>query len=95
MATVKQYAINLWKTHRAVAQKLGMNMAVGGPEERIRALSSDVLLAGLVKILTDKGVVTDAELNAMYTSLANADYPRPGTVPQDPDQQAPDPDLGV
>lgn len=94
MATIKQYARNLWQAHRAVARKLGTDPAVGSPDERIQILSTDVLLAGLCKALTDAGVLTDAQLNTVFTAVANADYPVQRAVLQPEDGPAPDPDLG-
>lgn len=95
MATVKQYTISLWRAHRAVCRKLGSDLSWGDPSERIRMIGSDVMLAGLIKVLTDKSLVTDQELNAVFTAITNTDFPalRPVTAPE-PGQETPDPDLG-
>lgn len=96
MATVKQYALSLWRTHRAVCRKLGADLSWGDPAERIRMIGSDVMLAALIKVLTDKSLVTDQELNSVFTAITNADFPviRPVTAPE-PGQETPDPDLGL
>lgn len=95
MATVKQYAISLWRAHRAVCRKLGADLSWGDPTERIRVIGSDVMLAGLIKVLTDKSLVTDQELNAVFTAITNADFPALGPVSAPgPGQETPDPDLG-
>ncbi len=94
MASLKTYAVELWKAHRVISGKLGMNIAVGPPEERVRALSTDLLVAGLCRVLFTKGLVTDAELNAVFTAIKDADLPRLTAVMQDPDNPAPDPDIG-
>jgi hypothetical protein len=95
MATVKQYALNLWRAHRAVCRKLGADLSWGDSTERIRMLGSDVMLAGLIKVLTDKSLVTDQELDTVFTAITNADFPvlSPVIAPE-PGLETPDPDLG-
>lgn len=96
MATIKQYALNLWRTHATVTQKLGLEAVWGGLDKRAQILSTDVMLAGLIKVLTDKGVVTDSDLNAVYAAIRNADFPAlPPAVSAPLDNETvPDPDLG-
>ena len=96
MATVKQYTLNLWRAHKTVCQKLGMDVTYGDPQERVRVISWDVMLAGLVKVLTDKVLVTDAELTAVFNAITSASFPPlPLVSPPDFDQTVPDPDLGA
>jgi hypothetical protein len=40
------------------------------------------------------GLVTDAALNAVFTAIKDADLPRLTAVMHDPDNPAPDPDIG-
>lgn len=98
MATIKAYTLNLWRAHKTVAAKLGMDISWGDSQDRVRAISTDVMLATLIKALTDKGVLTDTELNALYTQVTNATFPTLPPVPS-PDLDhggvAPDPDLGA
>lgn len=97
MATVKQYTANLWKAHKVVCRKLGMDVSWGDPGERVRVVSSDVMLAGLLKILVDKGVISDADLTAAYTAITNATFPvlPPVGYPNFAEGDvAADPDLG-
>lgn len=95
MATVKQYALNLWRAHRTISQKLGLSVDYGSSDVQAMTASADVMLAGLIKILTDKGVITDGELTTVYTALANANYPLLYTTPAPEDgATAPDIDLG-
>lgn len=97
MATVKQYASNLWKVHASVLRKLGVDTAWGAAGKRAPILSTDVMLAGLIKALTDKGVLTDTDVNTVFTSITNAAFPSlPANVPAPvgDDQTMPDPDLG-
>lgn len=96
MATVKAYALNLWRAHRTISRKLGLSVDYGSADVQVLVASSDVMLAGLVKVLTDKGLVTDAELNTVYTALANFTYPPLSTTPAPEDGgTAPDIDLGT
>lgn len=96
MATVKQYSLNLWKVQRTVMKKLGLDIAWAGPAEKVPAMASAVMLATLVKILTDKGVVTDAELNTAYTTVRDADFPIVWPAPPPMGEGEPeDPDLGA
>lgn len=97
MATIKQYTTNLWRVQKVVMRKLGLAVAWSGSEEKIRALGSDVLLATLLKILVDKGVMTDGELNAAYLAVANADFPviKDQAFPALGEGEPADPDLGV
>ena len=96
MATLKQYARQLWITQRSVCEKLGVKIAWSSLEQRVLVISSDVNLAMLVKILTDKGVITDAELQAVATQVRNADFPPLVHFPPPDDDEfvTPDPDLG-
>lgn len=97
MATVKQYSLNLWKVQKVVMKKLGLDVTWGGPADKISAMGSDVMLAVLIKMLVDKGIVTDAELNAAYTAVASATFPPviwPAPPPMGEGDPA-DPDLGA
>lgn len=64
MATVRAYWNALRNTRNAVAVRLGCDIA--GADASIRAVSGADLacIAVLVKVLTDKGVITDADLQA-------------------------------
>jgi hypothetical protein len=96
VATVKQYTLNLWRFQKTVCRKLGMDPSRGTDAEKAQIISGNVLTAVLIKILTDKGVMTDAELNAAYTAVAGADFPVLRTVLPEPGEGEPDdPDLGV
>lgn len=97
MATIKAYARNLWNVHKIVSQKLGTDIRWGSSEARVAALTNDVCLAGIVKILTDKGLITDAELQAVFTTITNADFPRQPAIINAPGEDGviADPDLGV
>lgn len=97
MATIKQYASQLWATHKTIAQKFGVDVASADRLTRSVALAEDVMLGTLVKILVDKGLITNADLTAAYTAVTNATFPQlPAEVNVTSDNPvAPDPDLGV
>ena len=96
MATLKAYAKQLWGVQRVVAEKLGIQLAGAQLDQRALAISGDVTLAMLVKILTDKGVITDQELLTVANQVKAASFPQlPGEVVGNSDEPLPDPDLGT
>lgn len=97
MATVKAYAKNLWAVEVTVCRKLGIELPLASQSTRVLALCNTVLFAGLFKVLTDNGVVTDAQLNNIFNAIAAADFPsQPVSVPAPTDDTLPPtPDLGV
>ncbi len=97
MATIKQYTMRLWGAQKVVTQKLGADITWGAVDVRAAALTSDVLLAGLIKILVDKGLITDQDLTTVYSAIANSNFPQlPVNAPSSMDGiPVPDPDLGV
>jgi hypothetical protein len=95
MASVKTYVQKLWTVHKTVSRKLGADVSWGSIDSRVNALTTDVIVACLVKTLTDKGLVTDAELQAVFNAVASADFPaQPNTVEPVDGGSPPDPDLG-
>jgi len=77
MATVKAYVVAMRAAQQNVATKLGSSLA----DKRSQVLVTSVLavLGVIVKLLVDKGLITDAELQAALNS-AQAD-----TYPDEPD----------
>ncbi len=97
MASLKTYTLQLWRTHRDFAEKLGLKLGWSQLGFRVIALSNDLILAVLIKTLTDKGVLTDQELNAAYTAARALDLPQlPSEVPapEGDNSTVPEPDLG-
>lgn len=95
MATLKVYARQLWGVQRAVCEKLGVQIAWAPLDQRAAVLSSDVTTAIILKLLTDKGVITDAELLVLANQVKAADIPQLSvTVNMNEDGTVPDPDLG-
>lgn len=97
MATVKQYALQLWGAHKTIAQKLGMDVTTANTSTRVSALSEDVMLGTLIKVLVDKGLITNQDLTTAYNAVIAAQFPPlPSEVVVTSDSPpAPDPDLGV
>jgi len=95
MATLKTYAKQLWSVQRSVCEKLGVQIAWAPLDQRAAMLSSDVTTAMIIKLLTDKGVITDAELLALANQVKAADFPQLAvSVTANADGSMPDPDLG-
>lgn len=97
MATVKQYALQLWGAHKVVSAKLGLNVEWGSADVRTSVIATDVMLGTVLKVLVDKGLVTNADLTAAFNAVAGAAFPSlPSVVPNSSDgQPIPDPDLGA
>jgi hypothetical protein len=64
MATVKAYVLAMQSRQRAIARKYGCDIGRTSKETRCLNLSLLTLLAVVIKTLTDKGVITDAEILA-------------------------------
>lgn len=95
MATLKTYARQLWGVQRAVCEKLGVQIAWAPLDQRAAVLSSDVTTAIILKLLTDKGIITDQELLTLANQVKAADIPPLAiTVQANEDGTMPDPDLG-
>lgn len=95
MATVKAYATNLRAAAHDVSLKLGFDARQAELPLRAVLTAVCVLLGGVLRILFAKGVATDAEMNAVFTALRNADYPQlpaaaPPVTEDDPDPAPPD-----
>lgn len=72
MATVKAYVVAMRKAQRGIAVKLGSSLE----DKRAQVIVASCLaLQGvLIKLLVDKGVVTDAELQAALDAAEAAAY---------------------
>jgi hypothetical protein len=102
MATLKAYVVNLWSAQKTIYFKLTGgkgDLKVMPYELRVAFLTLDVVLGVILKALTDKGVLTDQDLQAAISNATGATYPvQPGDVPRtdvDLGTTSPDPDLGV
>lgn len=102
MATLKAYVTNIWSAEKTIYAKLTGNkgdLKIMPYELRVAFLTVNVILGVILKALTDKGAVTDADLQAAINNATSATYPvQPGEVPRtdvDLGTTSPDPDLGV
>jgi hypothetical protein len=103
MATLKTYVTTIWSAQKTIYQKL----SGGRPDDlkympfelRVAFLTINVILAVILKALTDKGLVTDQELQAGLNTATGATYPvQPQSVmraDEDLGRTAPDPDMGA
>jgi hypothetical protein len=66
VATTRQYWSTLRTWQQNIAQKFGVNIQYGSMEGRAVAATDAAMVAILVKALTDKGVLTDADILAAW-----------------------------
>ena len=84
MASIGQYLQRLRVMHRLTAAKLGMDLQRTSKENRVLAASAGAVIATIVKALTDKGVITDADLETAWLETVGTVFPRePEIGPQD------------
>ena len=74
MPTVKQYVTALSNRQQVIATKYGADITRTSKANRAAIKSLLVLLAIVIKTLVDKGVVTDAELNATLDAARDDAY---------------------
>lgn len=78
MATVKAYADLLRNSTRAVARKMGVRLDMSSKEVRVLMRVVLGVIAELIKVLVDKGVITDQELaNRLQVSPTEEYDPEP------------------
>lgn len=98
MATIKQYVSTMWGAEKTIAQQMGLDIRRSSFEVRVAVLTVNCVLAAVIKVLTNGGVITDAALQTQLNAIANSTIPpQPYTLPP-PDEatgSVPDPDLGV
>jgi hypothetical protein len=97
MATVKQYALQLWDLQAAVAAKLGTDIRTADLQVRAGMLAVDVTLAVVLKVLNTNGAFTDAQMTTLANTVKTTDFPAlPWEIPAPSDGTAvPPPDLGA
>lgn len=93
MATVKNYMRTLWDTQQTVCNALGMDLRRASFDIRCLVIAMDAPIALLIKIMVDKGLFTDVELNGYVQAARNQPFLRmpvedpvipdagPGTIP--------------
>ena len=72
MATVKTYVANMKPIARQISIKYGSG--VGDKTTRVAVMTLLTLLAVVIKLLVDKGYITDAELQAAVAAAGNDSY---------------------
>jgi hypothetical protein len=82
VTTVRQYVLALQQKQDFLVGPLGTDVRRSGSVE-MRALNLELLIfvGGLMKALTDKGLLTDAEIDNAINSTLNDGWP---AVPLDP-----------
>lgn len=84
MATIRQYAIWVRATVRQVARRQGFQLDADARPLRAIVSGQAAVTGVLLKLLVTKGVITDAEIQAALTSLADDDVPEEPTEPTPP-----------
>jgi hypothetical protein len=78
VATIAQYTKIMRDTQADIARKLGVDLSSADQQTRAIALSALAVQAMLIKVLVDKGVVSNAELLAASNAVRSANYmPQP------------------
>jgi hypothetical protein len=102
MATLKTYVRTLWAAEKTIYSKLSggvQDLRVMPYWSRLIVLTLDVIISVLIKVLTDKAVVTDAELNTALAAATGAAYPvQPEIIPTEDEDRGThpvDPDVGA
>jgi hypothetical protein len=72
VTTVKAYVSGIRSVVRNVSRYLGEDTGLEGRSERVAGMSILAALAVLIKLLVDKGVITDTDIQQAYAAL-NAD----------------------
>lgn len=62
MATVGQYVTQLWTEQRKLAKRLGADLGRADKPTRVLNMANLILAGIIIKVLVDKGVVTNADI---------------------------------
>lgn len=82
MTTVRQYMANARPVQVKVGQRMGLDLDRTPAWQRVLYASTLAIICVVVKLLVDKGVFTDAELQAAFNAAgADAYDPEPDTPP--------------
>jgi hypothetical protein len=74
VATLKTYARTLWDVQQTVGRALGFDLRRSSLEVRALVISVDAALSLILKILVDKGLLSDIELNAAVQQVRNMSF---------------------
>jgi hypothetical protein len=87
VTTLGAYMTQLWNRQLALSGKIGAWLPGMGTDYRVTLAISDASQVVLIKLLVDKGLITDAELVAAFNAATAADFtgvaqqPEPGPSP--------------
>jgi hypothetical protein len=84
MATLAQYNNALKQSSAAVARKMGVHFAGADMQTRVMVRVILGMFATLIKLLVDKGVLTDAEIQTAFDAAAGTAYTPEPSVPDEP-----------
>lgn len=92
MASIGDYLQRLRLMHRATAKRMGLDLQGASQENRVLAASAGAVIATIVKALVDKGVITDADLEAAWQETVAFPLPREKVIndARDPTYVPPD-----
>lgn len=74
MATAKQYASQVYDGQLAIASKMGVTISAEGKPTRAVVKSSSIVMGVLMKLLVDKGLLTNAELSDAFAFVQADEY---------------------
>jgi hypothetical protein len=74
MTTIPTYVQQMRDRQAVIARKLGSDIGQVDKQTRVANLSLLVLLAAVIKTLTDKGLISDAELLATLNAARDDSY---------------------
>jgi hypothetical protein len=92
MTDVRVYADWLRQVNAAVADQMGVNFA--GSDKQLRVVARVMIgdFATLLKLLVDKGVLTDQEIQGVLAAAAADTYADEPLTPPQPVEPVPDPE---
>lgn len=85
MATVKQYVTQLRTAQRQIANKLGVDVTQTDRQTRVIIRTILALLAVVIKVLVDQGVITDGQLQTAYQQAMDDTWPAEPEQPPEGD----------
>jgi hypothetical protein len=89
VASLPVYVDQLWERQKRIARRLGSDITQATKPERVLNRSLLVLLAAVIKTLTDKGIITDGDLIATLNTARDAGYDDEPAVPPLPEPDIP------
>jgi hypothetical protein len=84
VTTIRTYVDQMTQAQRLIARSLGCDVDGSAKELRVAVISTDVLIATLVRCLADKGLITDADLRAALAVALSEVWPDQPVNPSSP-----------